>query len=154
MSLRPKIGLPITGYQNNEITYPAIFLRKVFARNEPFEFGGTDNTKITATAVVFADSSFLLDAVTSIFEDTVRTHIPLVSEDEMPYNIYGGFKTGGFNYSATTNDKTVNNSGVFIADVNVAKFSQRFYSDIKHLNPNAYYALIDFKLEKPRLVRS
>ena len=43
--LKPKINQSTTGINNNEFVYPCIYLRNNGSRNDPFAFGGLDNTK-------------------------------------------------------------------------------------------------------------
>ncbi len=152
--IRPKMGRTITGLLNNELTYPVVFLKEKGGDNEPLAFGGMDNTIVYVTAVVLADSAFALDAATSILKDKVRTYVPLFSADEMPYNMMGGFKNGNFNYTGVTANKIANDSGVFINKVSVSKLNVRSTTDVKLLNPEAYFALVDLELHKPRYPRA
>lgn len=153
MSIRPKVGNTPTGLYSNQITYPAIFVKKNDGHNEPLAFGGLDNTITNVTLMIFADSAGLLDATTSLLEDRVRTFIPLLSVNEMPYNIFGGFKTSPFNYTGVSVNKISSDSGAFITRVGTSKFNQRQFQDIKELNPEIHFSLVDITIEKPRYPR-
>ena len=51
---------------------PAIFVSSESMQNAPFAFGGEDTTKIMMKAVIFAENSYQLDGVLSIFADSIN----------------------------------------------------------------------------------
>jgi hypothetical protein len=136
-----------TGLASEAQTYPAIFIKNNGGRNEPFAFGGADDTVINARAIVLADSTYELDAVCGILKDTAREQLPLIDNDELPFNARGAYTGQLFNYE--TIDKA---SGMEISEVFVSKvMSNR--GDFTNLNPDVYSAFVDFELRKVRTPR-
>lgn len=153
LQLRPKIGQTITGLAPDTQTFPAIYINSTDESNEPFAFGGMDNTVQTIRAIVIADSQFSLDAVTSILRDTVRKNIPLLAESEWPYNPYEGFPIQSFNYSNFLINRT---DWIYVNRVFVSKLNNVYsiLPDLKALNPSIYPAFVDFELSTIRFPRN
>jgi len=151
--LNPKTSQNPTGLPLNAETYPVVYLKYQGGDNEPLAFGGLDKTNINVRAIVLSDSIFKLDALTSIFRDTVRSYIPLIYENEMPFNILGSANNGSFNYNNLTVNKLQNDDYLHIDNVYVSKIDNRFINSYNKLNPNVFTAFIDFELSKNRYPR-
>lgn len=152
--LRPKVTQARTGMAVDSITYPAIFLRYNGGHNEPFAFGGHDNTILNMRAIVLGDNQFEVDAVCSIFRDRARSYVPLFREDEMPFNSLGGYKKSKqFNYTGVTVGKVPKGSGIYIDNVWVSRFDRNIPKDMKNMNSEIYPAFIDFELSRVRMPR-
>ena len=151
IDLRPKTTQTITGLAPNKIAYPAVFIKNNGGTNEPFAFGGQDCTKNEVRALVLADSSFSLDAVCSVFMDSVRQDISIIDEAYYPFNALGGLKNGDvYNYetlSANFEDK------VYIKEVDVSRYDAGYMSDMTNANPDVFSAIIDFELNSFRYPR-
>lgn len=151
--LNPKTSQNPTGLPLNAETYPVVYLKYQGGDNEPLAFGGLDKTNINVRAIILSDSIFKLDALTSIFRDAVRTYVPLIYENEMPFNILGSTNNGSFNYNNLTANKLQNNDYLYIDNVYVSKIDNRFINSYNKLNPNVFTAFIDFELSKNRYPR-
>lgn len=151
--LNPKTSQNPTGLPLNAETYPVVYLKYQGGDNEPLAFGGLDKTNINVRAIILSDSIFKLDALTSIFRDTVRSYIPLIYENEMPFNILGSANNGSFNYNNLTANKLQNDDYLHIDNVYVSKIDNRFINSYNKLNPNVFTAFIDFELSKNRYPR-
>jgi len=151
--LNPKTSQNPTGLPLNAETYPVVYLKYQGGDNEPLAFGGLDKTNINVRAIILSDSIFKLDALTSIFRDTVRTYVPLIYENEMPFNILGSANNGSFNYNNLTANKLQNDDYLYIDNVYVSKIDNRFINSYNKLNPNVFTAFIDFELSKNRYPR-
>lgn len=151
-TLRPKIPQIPTGQANNEISYPAIVVRNNGRYNEPLAFGGEDNSVSAISAYVFADSQFKLDAALSLLADANGRILPLLTQSEMPFNVFGGFKTGNFNYTGAVAGKSPSEKA-YICRSFVSKFERNLYSKVKELNPAVYFGIVDIEVEKPRYPR-
>lgn len=147
-NLNPKTTEDPTGLPINSQTYPAVYIKNNGGNNEPLAFGGLDSTNINVRAIVISDSMFSMDALTSIFKDVVRTYIPLVQPNEMPFNSLNGLKTK-YNYNNLTSGKAGSANSVYIKNVYISKnvTNRGQYQD---LNPDAISAFIDFELEAYR----
>lgn len=155
MENRPKtnINRPITGIKNDEFTYPAIFVKNMGGYNEPFEFGGVDLTSTNVACFIFANSSFLLDGITSHLKDAKYKLMPLFNTGDYPYNALGGFKSGTlFNYKAISNGKINSGNYVLIKDVVITDIARKhIFSEISNISPDVFVGIAEFELAKPRL---
>ena len=137
-----------TGLAPEAQTYPAIFIKNNGGQNEPFAFGGADNTIINARAIVLADSTYELDAVCGILKDTARENLKLIDNDELPFDARGAYTGQLFNYETIEKAAGMEISEVFVSKV----MSNR--GDFTNLNPDVYSAFVDFELRKVRTPRS
>jgi hypothetical protein len=154
--LRSKVNQTLSGLKSDAYTYPAAYVKCEYGRNEPFSFGGMDLSQTYVGVFLFCDSQYQLDAIKSILQDSAHTYVPLLTIDKFPYNIYGGLKETGsnFNYDTTVNNVVSAGSGVYIKDVQVTTFDREFVRDFSQLNPDVYWAVVDFKLDRPRSPRA
>ena len=148
---RPKIGQTITGLLNNEVTYPVVYLRMDGPENSPFALGGLEETEIPIRAVIMTDSEFSLNAIQGMFSDMVDLNVPLVKDYEMPQNVYGGLKSGYFNYTSMFGG---NRDFAYVKRVKVNAFNQGIRLEIRRLNPNVYGGFVDFLLCSVRRPRA
>jgi hypothetical protein len=144
---RPKTDKTLTGLAIESITYPCIFLKNNGGANEPFAFGGQDNTIIQVRAIVLADNMFSLDAVCSILKDKAREYVPLITNN--PYNNFGSLNSGYYNYDSLTSNIDISVNGFYISEVNVSKI----FANINAPNPQVFPAFIDFTLSNIRYPR-
>lgn len=136
-----------TGVDASVQTYPAIFLKDNGGRNEPFAFGGMDDTLISARAIVLADSMFNLDAVCGILKDSVRKNMSIVEQTDLNLNALGGFTGINYNYTGVATD-----NNCFIDRVTVSK-NVANRGDFENLNPNVFSAFVDFDIHTHRYPR-
>lgn len=151
--LNPKTSQNPTGLPINSETYPVIYLKYQGGSNEPLAFGGLDKTNINVRAIILSDNIFKLDAVTSIFRDTVRTLVPIIYDNEMPFNSLGSCTGHCFNYNELVQNKIVDSDYFYIDNVSVSKVDSRLTNSYNKLNPNVFTAFIDFELSKNRYPR-
>lgn len=155
-NLRSKVNQSVSGLASNSYTYPAVYVKCEYGRNEPFAFGGMDMTQTNVGVFLFCSSQYQLDAVKSILQDSSHSYIPLLTIDKFPFNMYGGFKETGsnFNYNTTTSGVVSSASGLYIKDVTVTSFDREFVKDFSQMNPDVHWAIVDFKLDRPRFPHS
>jgi hypothetical protein len=140
-----------TGNYTNYEPFPVIYVSNDRGSNEEFAFGGEDITRNIINCIVFADSSFQLDALKSIFEDSERTCMPILTGWEFPFNVYGHLKTGYFNYTGVYAQKIQNdNSIAYVQDVNNLKLNSELMKDIREINPNIFVKIYQFDIEAIR----
>lgn len=151
--LKPKVYQITSGIQPYQTTYPIIYLRDNGGFNKPFAFGGLDTTLINVRTIVLADSAYLLDATSSIIKDLCKEHVPLLSGNEFPYNLYGDLRTGYYNYTGLVENRVPNNAA-FIQYIDISKFLQNTKTDVKVLPDNVYVGFIDVGLEMIRYPRA
>lgn len=146
-ALRPKWNAPFTGINNNNLTYPAIFIRNLGGNNVPFQFGGTENTSVKIRGMIMADSDFQLHGASSIIRDSIRRFFPLFSGD-YPFNQLGMTVGTGYNYQQLVNSKTKTADKIWIKDVTITNFLQDL-----GFSPSVFCGFFDIVLEQPRITR-
>lgn len=152
LELRPKAGQVLTGITDNELTFPAIFIKQYGGYEKPYAIGGQMKTVSQIACYIFANSQFLLDATCSILRDCQYNYIPLLLSGDSPFNVYGGFKNKvPYNYTGLTNGRVANGSGILIDKVIITDFSRRIYSQVQNLTPNCYFAIAEFEVFKDRI---
>ena len=125
---------------------PAAFLSIERGKNIPYALGGTDNTMYTAKAVVFTKEPFELDCVLGVFEDSVRTQVPVLEFEDMPFNAYGDLK-GNFDYETLRASKE---TCLFMDDIESSKMTDVVR---KKVAPNFYVGFLEFDMSVPRFPR-
>ena len=146
-------GLVPTGLEPDTKTYPVVYLKNDGSYNEPFAFGGQDNTIMNIRAIVVADSQFEVDAIGSIFRDEKMTNIALFEETDMPFNSFGGYRDDvQYNYTGIASTKN-DSQKLFLEDVNVSRFDKALENEVRKFNPNVYSTIVDFEINKIRFPR-
>jgi hypothetical protein len=148
--LKPQTYQNPTGLAPNVETYPVVYLKYQGGANEPLAFGGLDKTNINVRAIVLSDNIFKLDAVTSIFRDASRSLIPLIYDNEMPFNMLGSCTGHCFNYQELISSKQPDYEYLYIDNVSISKIDNRLSNNYSKLNPNLFTAFIDFELSQNR----
>jgi len=142
-----------TGLEPGTKTYPVVYLKNDGSHNDPFAFGGQDNTIFRARAIVIADSQFEIDAIGSLFRDQIHSNIGLFTAAEMPFNQYGYYRNDTqFNYTGVVNGKG-DAELMFLEEVNISRFDRVMENEVRKFNPNVYSTLIDFEINKVRFPR-
>ena len=144
---RPRTSQSATGLAVESITYPCIFLKNNGGENQPFAFGGQDNTILNIRAIIMSDSMFNLDAACSILKDTARDYVPIINNT--PFNTYGSTVSGYYNYNSLISNINVGTDGFYISEVNISKI----FANTKVNNNQGYPAFVDFTLSNIRYPR-
>ena len=139
--LNPKVPQQLSGLAPDAQPYPAIFIKNMGGTNDPFAFGGIDNTITNARMVVLADSSFKLDAVCGILKDLKNKSIPIA--EDLPFDAMGSYTGQNYNYNALTTTH-----GPRIWDARVSKMTMM--GDFERLNADVFSAFVDFELQTLR----
>lgn len=145
--IRPKTTQNLTSLPIESITYPCIFLKNNGGTNEPFAFGGEDNTEVRIRAIILADNSFNLDAVCSILRDSAREYIPLIYNNI--YNSFGGINNGFYNYNSLIQGINFSKDAFYISEVNISKI----FANLNIKNNQVFPAFVDFTLSNIRYPR-
>lgn len=125
---------------------PAIYICNASSRNEPFAFGGMDQTITNINAVVIAENPYQLDGALSIFTDSSDEVIVNIPFEEYPYTEYGDLKSGYYNYQDLRN-KYINDSKFFVERVVTSKMADKAR---KSLVNDLYVGFIDFNVSMMR----
>tara|TARA_R100000152_G_C6778833_1_gene209849 strand:- start:36 stop:881 length:846 start_codon:yes stop_codon:yes gene_type:complete len=128
---------------------PAAFLSLGATTNEPFAFGGMDNTITDVTAVVFAENIYQLDGALSIMADSAEVVFGNIPFTGAPLDEYGDVKSAystGYDYA-----NVASNDHYIINKVNVSKISD---SSNKVIPVDLFVGFVDFEIYKYRTPRS
>ena len=139
---------------NNVMTYvtpydqmvPAIYINNASIKNEPFAFGGTNQTRTSMNAVVITQDPYNLDGVLSIFADSFNQCIVDIPYTESAYTEYGDLKSGFYNYQSLKN-KYINQQQFFVDKVVTSKLNDK---ERKSLLNDLYVGFIDFDISMIR----
>lgn len=139
-----------SGIKPYDQAVPAIFVNNEFVQNNPFAFGGEDETQMTIKAVVLAENEYQLDGVLSIFADSTRQNVTLVPFTGYPITEYGDLKDDVFNYTGMI-ESYKSSRPLYINDVTVSKLSDRAK---KQVIGDLKVGFIDFDVHQHRFPRS
>ena len=131
---------------------PAAFLSLGATTNEPFAFGGYDNTITDVTAVVFAENIYQLDGALSIMADSSEEVFGNIPFTGSPLDEYGDVKSAystGYDYGNVASEAS--GDQYIINKVNVSKISD---SSNKVIPVDLFVGFVDFEIYKYRFPRS
>jgi hypothetical protein len=139
--------IPIPPYAH---AIPAIFINNTRNFNDPFSFGGQDQTMTDIRCVIMAENIFQLDGVLSIFNDSNKECFAALGFEDYPVTEFGD--APNFNYKTLANARTASNPAAlhFIDRVDVSKLSDRI---TKKIDPNTFIGFIDFEVVTYRYPR-
>tara|TARA_E500000081_G_C6128568_1_gene352268 strand:- start:1190 stop:2221 length:1032 start_codon:yes stop_codon:yes gene_type:complete len=129
---------------------PAIFINNERNVNDPFSLGGEDKTMTDIRCVVMAENMFQLDAVLSIFNDSVREVFTALAFEDYPLNEFGD--AFNFDYKKLIQHRLNTNPSAlhYIDRVDVSKLSDRI---TKKIDSNTFVGFIDFEVVTYRYPR-
>ena len=145
-SARTEVNEIYTGAAQDGISFPVLFIKNAGTTQQGYAFGGLLESRTTMGVFIFADSQYLLDGIVSMLKDATNLYVPLLSQNEMPFNPWGGTSGISYNYTGVTALKNSNGSGMYINRVDAQKFDYILHSRIQNLNPECYFALVDIEL--------
>lgn len=140
----PQTGTYIAPYDES---FPAIYVLSDGNKNTPFAFGGEDETRSLMRAVVFAESSYQLDGVLSLFSDSTQKVFKLKDFTDFPITEYGDIKSGVYSFDDYYTNPDITTE-LYIDDVTASKLRDR-----SKLGSKAYVGFLDFEIIKYRYPR-
>jgi hypothetical protein len=145
----PKVTRVTGSLDYSDNPYPCVFIKHRTSENLPFSFGGLDTTETQIRCVVLSDSSFKLDSLISILNDTSRKVFPLFALADLPFDYLGDFKTGtSFNYTDWCD--VYGQNLVTVKRVYITKLDE---VDNMKINNKCVAALVDFDISAVRSPR-
>lgn len=136
----------VGGFSDQMYTVPAMFVTLANSTNEPFAFGGLDNTVVNIRSVIVADSNYTLDGVLSIFRDSARCNFSLISFDDFPFGEFHHIKNPPYKYKELSESSTQH---CFIDEVRASKLTDRSRERITG-SKDYKIGFLDFQVCKPR----
>jgi hypothetical protein len=137
------------GFSDKVYTIPAIFITLSNSNNEPFAFGGLDNTVANVRGVVVADSNYTLDGILSLFRDSVRSCFSMIDFENFPFGEFSHIKDPPYKYSDLS---ATSQSKIFIEEARASKLTDRSREKITS-SKDYKIGFLDFQLSKLRYPR-
>jgi hypothetical protein len=139
--------IPIPPYAH---AIPAIFINNTRNFNDPFSFGGQDQTMTDIRCVIMAENIYQLDGVLSIFNDSNKQCFAALGFEDYPVTEFGD--APDFNYKTVSDARLASNPAAlhFIDRVDVSKLSDRI---TKKIDPNTFIGFVDFEVVTYRYPR-
>jgi hypothetical protein len=95
----------VSGLNDLRYVIPAAFISLNSTQNEPYGFGGEDDTKQSIRLVCIGDSNYSLDGMLSLCRDLARESFPVLSYGEFPYGEYWHIKKTGYSFTGIEKEK-------------------------------------------------
>ena len=153
---KPKMEISkgYAGMRSNETNIPVIFLKYIGGNNVEFAFGGMDESIYKYRALIFAESLYQLEGISSIFRDKQNTQIPLIEKSENPFNFLGYYTGPVYHYENLANSKLDNSQHVCLTRVYVNNFDGFTIKQRKDMQRGSQLGIIDFEISAYRYPRS
>jgi hypothetical protein len=90
----------VTGLNLTRYLVPAVFISLNSTQNQPYGFGGEDDTKESPRLVCVADSNYGLDGILSMCRDVARKSFPIIPFAAFPYGEFFHIKETGYAYKS------------------------------------------------------
>jgi hypothetical protein len=127
---------------------PCILISQNPVENSPFAIGGTDKTTVEFNVIAVTNSYYDIIGLSSLLADSHDICFTKINFGDSPYNIYGDFKSGVYNYNTLVDSYDDYNRNMFIKSVRAKPIS----STENKNNNNSFICMIHFKLEDIRTV--
>jgi len=134
--------------KNYNVNAPCIIVNSKDSKNDPFAFGGMDETNSHYQAVIITNNNYHKDGAMSIFRDLNETCFPVIDSADVPFNSMGDLKTGLFNYEDLYLKYPNSNQYATVDRVTVQGVRQRSEG-----RKNFYLAYAEFRLLSYRFPR-
>ena len=120
-NFRPKYNVPMTGLMSDQVVTPSVFIRRSSSTNEPFAFGGQDNTVTYFNCIILTNNEYDLDGVGGIFTDAAKKNFMLL--DNSPFNRYGDIASrNSYSYPQDVMNNYNSANQVYISEVDYYRF--------------------------------
>jgi hypothetical protein len=114
----------ITNLNSQRYVVPAVFISLNHTMNEPYGFGGEEDTREHPRLVCVADSNYGLDGILSLCRDMVQKSFPIIPFSDFPYGEYFHIKNTGYAYTGLR-DEYQTSGHAYIENVNTSKLYDR-----------------------------
>lgn len=138
------VPTPVKPYDD---AIPCAYISNPRGENVPYALGGEDQYQMVFRAVVMTKNTYELDVTLGTFEDLVRTCIPALSFDDIPFDEYGDIM---FNYDYK-NLESIKETNMFVEAVYSSKMKDVVR---KKVAPSFYVGFLDFEVTISRFPRA
>lgn len=149
VSFKPQVNYPVSGLPAGTYIAPCVFVKYYHMDNQPYAFGGMDESSIYIRAIIFDKDQYGLDGVGNIFCDAQYKSFMLL--DSYPFNYFGDFVSGNsYDYLSAVQQSYDKTKMVFIESVDFTRFNASPETQIAR---SASLGFLEFKLTLPRYPR-
>jgi len=114
----------ISGLNAQRYVVPGVFISLNSSNNDPYGFGGEDNTSENIRLVCVADSNYTLDGILSLCRDMAQKSFPLVPFGDFPYGEFFHIKNTGYAYTDLQSTYSTGKHG-YIEEASTSKLFDR-----------------------------
>lgn len=139
-----------TGMSKSAEPYPLVYIKNFYGENQPFAFGGMDESQYEFRCTVLSDNAFKLDSINSTLQDCARKNFSIIPSSGIPFNIFGDFKDTSDPYDYFDLCSQFSNRSAYIDSVRISKFDEKINKVIKD---GVWGGFIDFNIKTLRYPR-
>lgn len=139
-----------TGMGKSVEPYPLIYIKNFYGENQPFAFGGMDESQYEFRCTILSDNAFKLDSINSTLQDCARKNFSIIPSSGIPFNVFGDFKDSGYPYNYFDLCSNFSNRSAYIDSVRISKFDEKINKVIKD---GVWGGFIDFNIKTLRYPR-
>lgn len=114
----------VSGLSERRYVVPGAFISLNSSTNDPYGFGGEDDTKENIRVVCIGDSNYSLDGILSLCRDAARRSFPLIPFQDFPYGEFFHIKDTGYGYTGLQEQYSTGKHA-YIENVNTSKMFDR-----------------------------
>jgi len=130
--------------------YPLIYVKYTDSENNPFAFGGMDESVFNFRCCIMAEHMFKFDSVNTVLQDCARKSFPLIPVASIPFDVFGDVKPNCAPYNYHKMCDLFSNNLIYIESVKVSKFTEKINKSIRD---GMWGGFVDFKLKALRYPR-
>jgi hypothetical protein len=139
-----------TGMSKSVEPYPLVYVKNFYSENNPFAFGGMDESEYEFRCTVLSDNAFKLDSINSTLQDCARKNFSIVPSSGIPFNVFGDYKNTNMSYNYFNLCSEFSNRSAYVDSVKVSKFDEKINKVIKD---GVWGGFVDFKVKSLRYPR-
>lgn len=136
-----------TGMSKSTEPYPLVYIKNFYSENNPFAFGGMDESQYEFRCTVLSDNAFKLDSINSTLQDCARKDFSVIPSSGIPFNVFGDFKNIAAPYNYFDLCSQFSNRSAYIDSVKISKFDEKMNKVIKD---GVWGGFVDFKVKTLR----
>lgn len=145
LGLRNKQPIIPTGLQNNQLTYPVVFIENGHSpTNTPWEIGGVDQTRSIYNIYFFGDSLYQKTNFISLCRDMAWKYIPLIdNSNDFPFNNLGYYKNNiPYNYQELVKNRVLSGKAMLVESCEIQEFGKKgILADVQNMTTDAYFVM-------------
>ena len=127
---------------------PCIFLSYNDSNNKGFALGGLRDTTTKVRGIVFARTTYQLEAILSTFRDSSEKMFKIIDFEDFPYGEYWHIKSYPYAYADYVENHAIDEA--FIKKVSVYKLKDSGQTALQKIRKDLFLGYIDFEISTIR----